>query len=325
MEKQRRRNTHRRRARSPQRQRQQQVGGASLYFIPAARRADWQEALAGSRLASVFPNIWEDARGGTTVANSAKAAEYFATLERQDELFELAIDIIKTKLGPQAINSDAIVRNAAAIDSRRSGLLEYLKDAEALVAFKGSSLPTVVLSPRRAAALPTPQNTKTKFGMIYSDRTETLPTLLLFPARVRNVFLEALANIIVYLDDATIELLAEDAAKQILKDQLDSYAQAYAYSMTARPLRDGLYVAQTTDEYATIMTSFWRDLIVEMINIKDVIALTELFKPDGACPHMITVAGATAAAPRPTFGYLAAHLWKAYKLGADIDGILALF
>ena len=297
----RRRSTHSRRTRSP---RQRQIGGAPLYFIPAVRRADWQEALQTANLADVFPNIWDDARGGPTVEASSKMEEFFATLERQDELFEMALNIIRNKLGPLAQNSDTIVRNAVAIDSRRAELLEYLKDAEALVVFKGSPA-------RRAAS---PQNTK--FGTIYNTRTETLPTLLLFPARVRNVFLEALANIIVYLDDATLGLLAEDAAQLIMKDQLESYAQAYAYSMTARQLRDGFYVAQTTAEYATSMTTFWRDLIAEMVSIKDVTALTDLFRPNGACQHLITVS---------TFGYLAAHLWKAHRLGADINSILALF
>jgi hypothetical protein len=250
--------------------------------------------------------------------------EYLTTLERQDELFELGIDIINEKLGPLAINSAAIVNNAAAINARRAELLEYLKDAEALVAFAGSPLPTQVQPPRTRRAPMTQQTTK--LGQIYGDNTETLATLLLFPARVRNVFLEALANIIVWLADDTVALLREDAAKQILKDQLDSYAQAYAYTMTARPLRDGFYVKQIQEDFVRLMPTFWIELITEMFAVKDVATLAELFKPGvaGTCPHLITVDGVAASA-RPTYGYLAAHIWRAHKLGATTEALLGLF
>lgn len=249
--------------------------------------------------------------------------EYLATLERQDELFELALDIIKGKLDSLAINSAAIVRNADAIDTRRSELLEYLKDAESLVAFQGSPLP-VRTQPPPTAQVATASQQNTKFGMIYGNRTETLPTLLLFPARVRNVFLEALANIIVSLADDTVALLGIPAAQQIFKDQLESYAQAYAYTMTARPLRDGFYVKQTQAEYATLMRTFWADFIAEVFAVHDVASLAELFKSSGGCPHLITVGGARAGTA-PTFGYLAAHIWRAHKLGATTEVLLGLF
>ncbi|NDE15514.1 hypothetical protein EBZ80_11345 [bacterium] len=263
-------------------------------------------------------------RGGREASPQIKMEEYLATLERQDELFELALDIIKQGLGSLAINSAAIVRNAVAIDTRRSELLEYLKDAESLVAFRGSPLPSTTLPQRSAAATASQENTK--FGMIYGDRSETLSTLLLFPARVRNVFLEALANIIVSLADDTIALLDVPAAKQIFKDQLESYAQAYAYTMTARPLRDGFYIKQTQEEYATLMRTFWADFITEVFAVRNTAPLTALFKPGigGGCAHLITVDGARAGTA-PTFGYLAAHIWRAHKLGATTEVLLGLF
>lgn len=313
------RTTHRRRARSPKKQ----VGGAPLYEIPATRRADWQTALSSSPLSAVFPNLWDVERGGRTAPLPQKMEEYLATLERQDELFELALDVIKEKLGPLAINSAAIVRNAAAIDAQRDTLLEYLKDAESLVAFQGSSLPGRTL-PARAATPAAASQQNTKFGMIYGDRTETLPTLLLFPARVRNVFLEALANIIVSLADDTVALLGVPAAQQIFKDQLESYAQAYAYTMTARPLRDGFYIKQTQAEYATLMRTFWADFIAEVFAVRDTASLEGLFKPGGGCAHLITVGGARAGTA-PSFGYLAAHIWHAHKLGATTEALLGLF
>jgi len=323
------------------------VGGAALYEIPATRRADWQAALSNSSLSTVFPNLWDVGRGGREASPQIKMEEYLATLERQDELFELALDIIKQGLGSLAINSAAIVRNAVAIDTRRSELLEYLKDAESLVAFRGSPLPSTTLPQRSAAAagraavtaaaavsttLPqrsaaaTASQENTKFGMIYGDRSETLSTLLLFPARVRNVFLEALANIIVSLADDTIALLDVPAAKQIFKDQLESYAQAYAYTMTARPLRDGFYIKQTQEEYATLMRTFWADFITEVFAVRNTAPLTALFKPGigGGCAHLITVDGARAGTA-PTFGYLAAHIWRAHKLGATTEVLLGLF
>ena len=292
--------TSRRKNHVGRRQTKKQRGGAPFYTIPVARIEDWRSAISDRKLFDSLSTLFENRE--TMVGREEEIMNHYINiLERQDDLFAAAMDIIRKKLG--VASTDDIIARAVEIDGRRAEFMPYIDDVENLINFTIDGA-----IDRRLGA--------TKLQQIRSE-SESLSTLLLFPARLQNVFIQSLAQICVgLLKDADIlTKLTSPNAQQILAEQYKAYTHSTAYQMTARDLRDGFFLNQGVADFKGNVSQFWKEFVAELVKIRDIANIGEVFTQPGVCPHNLHTV---------SWGYIAANVYGLAKLG-NVEGLLQLF
>lgn len=303
-----------------------QRGGAEWPKIPD----DFADALSAQ-----FPTLKrlkETAATATNadITNEQIMEDYIKCLERQDELFETALNIIRTKVSTELTldltNPGIIIANAAAIDAKKADTIKYINAAERLISFKVDEIS------RELGA--------TKLQEVLGDKVP-LSLLLLFPKKLNNLLVEALANIFVALRENKASLLSNPAAATILASQYEGYAQSLAYTLTAKPLRDGFFLNQSIIDFKNELDTdyslaaalarsltkrgasdkFWITFVTALFTNKDVTDVTNLFKHDNkadtGCSHRMREGTST-------WGKIAADVFKFHDIKPNGD-ILELF
>lgn len=252
-------------------------------------------------------------------ADTRTIEQHFQILEHQDELFGLALSIIATKVGlSRGYTVQDIVDRAAVINAQRGAMMEYINDVEKLVNFK-NELVTEIMKTRRLAT--------TKLGQIRADSDEKLSTLLLFPDRLKNVFVQSLASILIVLkrDDTVLKQSTQDTI-DITNAQYMSHVYGSAYVQTAFKPRDGFFIAEATKDFAKELEEpsgrapFFKELI-QAIN-----TLNETITKDNAKDSIFKVraSGCLRNIEQSPWGVITAHVFLAYKYGYHTD-ILQFF
>lgn len=287
------RSTRRAKQREARRHTYKQRGGAAWapVFISEEdqRFKDWKAEIENDdNLNKLFPSLLLLDRNVATTPEDKqeRLLTYFNCMAHQDKLFRTALNIIRKKVAERlsvpSITHDIILARANEIDAMKSDLMEYFRDVERMVSFSEDT----------GGAIP-------KLRYMYTDADSTLSTILLFPARVENMLILALSEIICNLIvDSTILSTANNVSLQkVLATQYDSYAQALAHTMTAFPLRDGFFLNQSLASIEKLsimrtnpaakpvdntpelkMSTFWETLVT---GAKEVLAITDdrnLFK-----------------------------------------------
>jgi hypothetical protein len=292
-----------------------QRGGAAWYIIPEPRKADWNTYLdAHTDLKAKFGFITGDTR---------TVEQHLQILECQDELFAIARGIIVSKLGlTESYTSQDVVNNVTDINAKRAEMMEYITDVENLVNFKITTDPT----------------NKTKLDQIRGDADETLSTLLIFPDRLKNVFIQSLASILIVLkqDDTVLKQSTVDTI-DITNSQYISHVYGSAYIQTAFKPRDGFFIAESAQDFAKELEApdgrvpFFKELITEINKLNEAIStdlanngdktdeqvfMDSIFKVrgDGCLKNIEEASWAT----------ITAHVFQAYKHGLH-DNILTFF
>lgn len=233
-----------------------QVGGGvkdgfTWYHIADSERAnDWNIALGmGGPVLTTFRNVFTVADWGT-LSSSQKLDLYIQLIERQDEMFRMALNIIYAKLGinPQSDTLlDDVIATLGTIESLGEDRLKaYIMDVFSLITGvrPGSQEMATVL--------------KLEELDIYGEKLarlikDPLPQILLWPERVSNVFVEYIARGLIELKTSHTELddvLAErDPAVKKTKQEAfatahNAHIQANAVLTTSLGLRDGFFLWQ---------------------------------------------------------------------------------
>jgi hypothetical protein len=277
-----------------------QRGGAPFYTIPQSRMEDWRAAIGDKDLTESLQTLFEN-REALAGREEEVMNHYVNILERQDDLFAAALDIIRKKLA--ITTTDDIITRADAIDvvRRREEFMPYLDDVENLINFVVDETIDRDLG-------------ATKLQQIRST-DEPLSTLLLFPARLQNVFIQSLARICVELlkDGSILAKLTSPGAQTILAEQYKAYTHSTAYQLSARDLRDGFFLNQGVSDFKGEVNKFWSDFISELVKLpadKD-----SLFRQAAGCPRSLKAV---------SWGYIAAHVYGLAKLGS-LDELLSMF
>jgi hypothetical protein len=275
-----------------------QRGGANWFVIPAPRKTEWATELGAD-----FSLITGDGTGD----NIQHVNQYLNVIRRQDELFGAALRIIGRKLGVDIGDASAILANAARIDASGKELFEYIIDVERIIQF--------VEDNNWSGPLP---KDATKLQMMY---VEPLSTLLLFPSRLKNLFILALANVIVDLSDPANPLIAQATANKathpILADQFMSFAHSMSYTLSARDLRDGYFLNQAISEFQLEIKEFWGNFLEGLEQVmKHQDATAVIADKGGSCK--------TEMAGEDSWGLVAAKILRVHQLGRLAD-ILTLF
>ncbi len=210
---------------------------------------------------------------------------YLTIVSRQDDLFTYALEAIALHLSDiitKEKKKDADIKlgdynsmkgYAAFINSKKDLMIPYLEDVERLVNF----------------------TVGTGVTKITQIKQEPLTTLLLFPWRVNNVFVQSIAKILTGLkqnDSILTAIRAEQdvgvvtrGQKQELHDllasQWESFAMSQAYSLTAKELRDGFYLGQGIQEFKDDLQreTFWKSLAEKIGTIPAIPACKNLKEP----------------------------------------------
>ena len=224
------------------------------YKIPDERAAIWRAYM--NKVPAVkakFKFLFDDAGDKRIRSNDATGVmeEYLRIIENQDDLFAAAVEIIKEQCGQGGAAPEALIAAATTIDPRKTEMMAFIDDVESLINFSVDTLESDELG-------------KTKLQYIRGDANETLTTLLLYPARLQNLFIQMLAQILVFLKQNPVQL--DQAANPsilpiaVAQNQSDVYANAYV--LTARPLRDGYYLNQGDINFTeeSSIETFWKPL-----------------------------------------------------------------
>ena len=218
-----------------------QKGGARWQGVSdPTRQNEWIAALAGTKFEGLLP---ADKTFDTPASKSERLKLYFKTLEDIDSLFEIALGLIKKSRG--ITDSSSIVQSSSILSTpeAKKHAAEYLYDVVRFALFTDDRKIDDKAGP-------------TKIQEILIPDAEPLPTILLYPKRLSNMLISTLSDIIVgFLEDDTLlrDVKTNLGAQPILATQLESYAQSYAYTYTARPLRDGFYIGQAIREFNEIL------------------------------------------------------------------------
>lgn len=291
-----------------------QRGGAKWPTIPD----DFADALVAKGFNTL--SLRKESGSTDSFTDEQIMEDYIKCLERQDEVFEVALDLIRKKVstaigGADLTNPEVIAVNIDRINAQKSEIQTYIDAAEALITFVVDKEVT----------------DETKLQELRSDKT-TLSILLLFPAKLRNLLVEALANIFVVFKDNKKTLLLGPSTTGILAAQYEGYAQSLAYTLTARPLRDGFFLNQGISNFKTEFQTdyttgatpkFWPSFATALFANKDMGAdeINNLFTHDRS-----TLDGCTHSAKdqASTWGKVAADVFTYHELKPDGD-ILELF
>jgi hypothetical protein len=240
-------------------QRFQQVGGGSnagWVSIPAARADRWREALtaAGGVFAELAPVITAKDWGNTKSA-AEKLELYRKLIERQDEMFRIALGIIFDELD---IDPSAADRNALVMEKFRETNTEKPDDGKqkALKQYLVDVYRVITLNEEPNLNMTDQIRTISKITRIYA--IDPLSNILLWPKRVENMFIDQLADILILLKrdrsilDETITVNTSDF-RTMFADVYNAHILSNVTDATQKPLRDGFFIHQNI--YLGVMIS----------------------------------------------------------------------
>jgi len=200
----------------------------------------------------------------TDVLKQARLEAYLSAIEHQDELFDMAIELIKDELKIlnkiEASSVEKIIENSDKIDISNEVIMSYITDVEIMIDFKKD--PTI---DKDLGA--------TKLQLI-RDTNEYLSSLLIFPKRLNNIFIQSLANLFVLFkkDETNRKNITKNASiTRIATDQYVSNIYENARKLTSFDLRDGFYLGQGVKDFQKEMDgdvsgSFYKKLLTEINN-----------------------------------------------------------
>ena len=292
------RTTHKNRhpGRRVTRKNQNQRGGVKLDTWPLLEsREEWKAALGEK---------WAKLLDAKSTVNPEYLDLWFRVLEDQDELFDIALQLMMKRAGLEG--TEAILSaDPEALEARRSELVAFLTDVEQMVNFNKD----------------TGKNGVTKLIQIQTNKSEPLLSLFLFPKRLHNMFLESLANIFVALkaDQSILSQITNPVLTNVAAAQYRSYVLSNIMTNTGTIQRDGYYLNYPTtkindDLVANKTDVFYNGFLTEIMAQKDA-PFDALFTSGGECTHFI--------ADWP-WEKIAAHVFLAYKMDR-MDDILTLF
>lgn len=264
----------------------EQHGGADMKVVASendVRKGYWADVLEDEDLQFLRTDY-----GTPTTTDEEKQLRlknYLTIVSRQDDLFTYALEAMSLHLSALIQKEKGVTVNitvgdynsmkgyAAFINSKKDIMIPYLEDVERLVNFTVGT-----------------EDTK-----IRQIKQEPLTTLLLFPWRVNNVFVQSIAKILTGLkqnDSILTAIRAEQdvgvvtrGQKQELHDllasQWESFAMSQAYSLTAKELRDGFYLGQGIQEFKDDLQreTFWKSLAEKIGTIPAIPACKNLKEP----------------------------------------------
>jgi hypothetical protein len=234
-----------------------QVGGAKFGMLPlvpddALRRKQAIVAKikatfkdSGSVLTSLL-NIAETGINERGTGTFQALESWFTIIEHQDELFDLVLEIIKDNVK----FTETDIYDSQRIDVINNSLMTSWRYVESIM--------TLISLARSAGDTPAP----TKIEYLY---TKDLITLLQFPKRLNNIFVQSLANVFILLKHDK-ELLGKIKENEVIRGvALDEYrANIYAntYALTSHDPIDGYYLDQPLEEVRGIQANdaFWSGL-----------------------------------------------------------------
>jgi len=219
-----------------------QRGGAPWKIPDGDRLGKWEaeiNLLTDAKLKSdLLPLV---TAGGIRGDESKKKRleSYLTAIEHQDELFDMALALIKTDLKSKRIEvstDDKILENAMVIDNEKALAKLYIEDVEKMITFKQATETEGNLSKLQSINKP----------------EEHLSALLLFPERLNNIFIQSLANLFVLLKKNPGnrgKITTNESTIRLATDQYISNIYANAYLMTTNTLRDGFFMSQGVNDY----------------------------------------------------------------------------
>jgi len=280
---------------------QKQRGGANFVAIPdASRRAEWATALAADMSwANMYDTLVGDTRTEPAVTAGIDVAvtHYVTAVMRQDELLDIAVKLMRAKLGIAADEADILTR-VRDIETRKAEMMEYILDVQRLVSFV----------PTEAGAVDVNQS---KIGALLNMSSESLASLILYPARATNIFVQALATLAIQLKaDANAPMrsaiMDEPSIQRVQADHFKAYADSLAFLKTARPLRDGFFMDQPITSFTKIIANstdatgekgdFWIKFVSKlrtMIETPDNAEIETILGTTGVCADINIPLGAT--------------------------------
>jgi len=220
-------------------------GKENYYYIDEARADTWRAKINSSKLKAIFENI-----GLTDKDPTHRTSEQQdLVIEYQDELFDLALQIAADILKIDPKNKQELILKAEENNKKKNDVIDYILDVAKLV-LSVESLPTE----------------KSKIT-IFTDENDTLTRMFIFPARLRNIFLESLANILKTLNTfkEIIEKMTDEDSISILANYFEANLGSNMSLQTSLIFpRDGFFLGQPTAGLPTStrkLSDFFKGLI----------------------------------------------------------------
>jgi hypothetical protein len=181
---------------------------------------------------------------------TADIETWVAGIENQDAIFDIVTDVLCDVYDGKT--EAAIMEGAKARESNKKAAMKYIQDIVQFLTF--------LHRPKTAVAVTLPS----KMDLIQSD--ETLSTLLYFPKRLNNIFIQSLANILILLkhDAASLADLRDAARQKIVVQKYRSNMLANVYLLTGYEFRDGFFLDHQKSQFDTIQKDFWEKLFAEL-------------------------------------------------------------
>jgi hypothetical protein len=270
-----RRTTHSRRTRSP---RHRQVGGAAFLELSDQTKDLLRPVLSGTSL-----DFLVDPSN-----NLSPAQKYYTVIQRQDELTSSVLKAIRIDLGlsENSLAADISVALNGKSDDVITAYVNSIRSVRNLIYLKIN-----ITSEARTnlAKLDDILTTVT-------DPRQKLLELLLYPTRMTNLFVTAVARLILALraDQGAITEASTPNLITLLVKQYTSYVQALAYTETAKELRDYGAAFSLKPAEKKIIETFFSEFILTAA---------------------ATYVSPTAAFKKRNLGYLAALIYHDHTLG----------
>ncbi len=238
---------------------QRQKGGAAWPTL-VGDKGKWQAALEAAGLWDSVSELFADTHSSTN--NSKLMRHYLNAIMMQDELMDVAMKLTREDIGGVMHTVDSIADNIDTIDGiGREEFLKYVIDVQRMGSF--TITPADDIEDDEAA--------RSKLETIRKDTSEPNSSLLLFPDRLKNIFIKALATIAIqmkYAEPSIIQNPKLDIEKiATLQSELyTSYTESLAMMTTGRKLRDGFYLDESIGEFRASLEDkkLWLTLIKEL-------------------------------------------------------------
>jgi hypothetical protein len=248
-----------------------QVGGGQLFMIPTPRIENWNKAFAKHPdpvIKGLDGKLNQENWGATDIND--KINLYVSIVERQDDLFLVAISIINAQL---KINSDA--------EDLEEEVLRKIKEAN--LSDNGEAYKEYLLDVYRLVTGQDPIKYVSNLSVIIMKHTrlfnDPLSNILMWPKRATNMFIYCIAKSMVdmKLDTTMLERVkANPDLYRMFADIYDTFIHQDTLYNTKKSLRDGFYITQklyssiipldecayesvTSCEKTHISRSFWEE------------------------------------------------------------------
>jgi hypothetical protein len=235
-----------------------QRGGADWPTFNGAQGI-WEAELQKAKLWDSVGELFADSH--PPEKNGKLMRHYLNAVMMQDELMDVALELMR-KENDVTDTFDSVTDKIAIIDGKeREEFLKYVIDVQRMCSFK--ELPSESIS----------GNAKdlSKLEQIRSVKTETNSSLLLFPARLQNIFIAGLATIAIQLKHSTLANIKNskmdtDTVAKLQAELYTSYIEGYAKMKTGRGLRDGFFLDESTGEFTNYLYrhTFFFNMIKEL-------------------------------------------------------------